>query len=261
MLTMDQYRRAAQRAAAFALVLAAALSQPALAQPSGISPEAKTLLRASTDYVAGLKQFSIDTRNTLEVVLVSGQKIQFDHGVKVAVERPNKLRAQRTGDLVDQDFYYDGKSLTLHNPSEKVFATVPVPGTLEEALDHARTKLDIVAPASDFIYKNAYDLLMQDVTDGFVVGKALIEGVRCDHLAFRSPHADWQIWIQEGAKPLPRKIVITTRDIVNAPQFAVVMTKWDVAPRLSDRLFSFKPPADAKKLDFLPLEGGAPKAK
>ncbi|MCK7505341.1 MAG: DUF2092 domain-containing protein [Desulfobacterales bacterium] len=108
-------------------------------------------------------------------MLDSGQKIQFDHTVKVSVERPNKLRAERTGDLVDQVFYYDGKSLTLHNPHGKYYATIAAPGTLEEMLDFAREKLDVVAPAGDLLYKNAYDILMQDVTSGFVVGKGVVE--------------------------------------------------------------------------------------
>ncbi|WP_428442365.1 DUF2092 domain-containing protein [Photobacterium sagamiensis] len=63
------------------------------------------------------------------------------------------------------------------------------------------------------------------MTVGYVVGKSVIEGVRCDHLAFRSPYVDWQLWVQEGSEPLPRKLVITSRDVVNAPQFAVLMTK------------------------------------
>jgi len=66
----------------------------------GIDPKAEKLLRASTDYVAGLQRFSIDTRSTLEVVLKSGQKIQFDNATRVSVQRPNKLRAERiTADL------------------------------------------------------------------------------------------------------------------------------------------------------------------
>jgi hypothetical protein len=120
-------------------------------------------------------------------------------------------------------------------------------------LDFARTKLDIVAPGGDFIYKNAFEILTQDVTNGFVVGKGVVEGVRCDHLAFRAPHVDWQIWIQEGKQPLPRKIVITTRDLANAPQFSVVVTKWNLAPTFGESLFSFKPPKDVRKVDFLPL--------
>jgi hypothetical protein len=57
-------------------------------------------------------------------------------------------------------------------------------------LDFARTRLDIVAPAGDMVYRNAYDILTDGVTGGVVVGKAVIEGVPCDHLAFRAPQLD-----------------------------------------------------------------------
>ncbi|MDZ7589355.1 MAG: DUF2092 domain-containing protein [Rubrivivax sp.] len=222
------------------------------AQPGDIDPQATTLLRASTDFVARQSSFAVQVRNTFEVVLASGQKIQFDHRARQVVQRPDRLRAERSGDLVDQVFIYDGKSLTLHNPAQNVYATIPAPPTLEAMLDLARDRLDIVAPASELVKRNAYDILMDGVTQGFVVGKSVIEGVRCDHLAFRAPHVDWQIWIQEGAQPLPRKLVITTRDVVNAPQFEVVVTQWDLQPPITPQTFSFVPPAGAKKIDFLP---------
>ena len=79
-------------------------------------------------------------------------------------------------------------------------------------LDFARTTLDIVAPAGDLLYANAYEILMDNVTSGFVVGKSVIEGVRCDHLAFRGANVDWQIWIREGSKPLPCKLVIPWKE-------------------------------------------------
>ena len=63
----------------FALLVAAALPIPAFAQPTDIDPQAQKLLKASTDFLASQEQFSLVTRNTLEIVLVSGQKIQFDH--------------------------------------------------------------------------------------------------------------------------------------------------------------------------------------
>jgi len=129
---------------------------------------------------------------------------------------------------------------------------VAAPDTLEGMLDFARTKLDIVAPAGDMIYKNAYDILMDGVTDGLVIGKAVIEGVRCDHLAFRAPEVDLQIWIQEGAQPLPRKFVITTRDLPNAPEYAVTVTKWNLNPKFGAHTFAFRPPAGTAKVDFLP---------
>jgi hypothetical protein len=260
MFMIEQSARVTRLIAAAALVIAVVAPQ-ALAQPAGIDPQAEKLLKASTVFLARQKQFSLETRSSLEVVLASGQKIQFDHAARQSIQRPNKLRAERVGDLVDQVFYYDGKSLTLHSPSERLYATVPVPGTLEEMLDYARTSLDIVAPAGDLVYKNAYEILMDGVTGGFVVGKGVVEGVRCDHLAFRAPHVDWQIWIQEGNQPLPRKLVITTRDVVNAPQFSVVVTKWNLAPKLSDAMFAFTPPKGAKSVDFVPAAKSAPQSK
>jgi hypothetical protein len=235
-----------------ALAAVTGFSLAVQAQPAGIAPEAQRLLKASTDFLASQKQFGVDTRVTLEVVLTSGQKIEFNHTARQSVQRPNKLRAERTGDLVSQVFIYDGKSLTLHNPRDKAYAQVAAPDTLESMFEFARTKLDIVAPASDLLYKNAYDVLMDGVTDGFVVGKAVIEGVRCDHLAFRAQHVDLQVWVQEGAQPLPRKFVITTRDLDNAPQFAVTVTNWNLKPDFGAQTFSFTPPAGAKKVDFLP---------
>jgi hypothetical protein len=224
----------------------------AQAQPESRDPEAERLLKVSTDFLARQQRFSIDTRNSLEIVLKSGQKIEFNHRARQSVQRPNKLRAERTGDLVDQVFIYDGKSLTLYNPGDKAYATVAVPGTLEGMLDFARTSLDIVAPAADLIDKNAYQVLTASVTQSLVVGKAVIEGVRCDHLAFRAPLVDWQIWIQEGAQPLPRKMVITTRDMVGAPQFSVTVTKWNLKPAFGAQTFAFTPPAGAVKVDLLP---------
>lgn len=236
------------KAAAFVALIAATLSVQA--QPSGIDPVAQRLLKASTDFLASQPRFSADTRNTLEVVLKSGQKIEFNHTAKLSVQRPDRLRAERSGDLVEQLFVYDGKSLTLHNPDANVFAQLAAPDTLEGMLDFARTALDIVAPAGDLVYRNAYDILMDGVTDGFVVGQAVVEGVLCDHLAFRAPHVDLQVWVQRGEQPLPRRIVITTRDLANAPQFAVTMTRWDLKPAFDQQTFSFTPPAGAKRLDF-----------
>jgi hypothetical protein len=261
LFSLELCRRSAQLIAALALVVVALAPAPAVAQPEGIGPQAAKLLRAATSFLAAQKQFSVHTRSTIEAVLASGQKLQFDHAANLSVLRPNRMRAERRGELVDQVFYYDGKSLTLFNPKDGFYATVAAPATLEEMLDFARQSLDIVAPAGDLLYENAFEILMQDVKSGFVVGKGVIEGVRCDHLAFRAAEVDWQIWIQEGKQPLPRKLVITSTDVAGAPQFTVVMTKWNLAPKFSDGTFTFTPPKGARKVDFLPLGPSGPQSR
>ena len=123
-------------------------------------------------------------------------------------------------------------------------------------LDFARERLDIVAPAADLLYANAYEQFMQITTSGFVVGKAMVDGVSCDHLAFRGPDVDWQVWIAEGDRPLPRRYVVTTTGLPSHPEYTVTMTNWNVAPNVTSARFSFTPPAGAKLIDFLAGESG-----
>lgn len=165
-----------------------------------IDPEATRVLQESTRFLAGLERFSVRALSTIEAVLNSGQKIQFVHTARLSVQRPDRLKAERIGDLVEQQFFYDGATLTLYNPVDRYYATLPAPGRIGAMLDFARDTLDIVAPAADLIYPNAYDLLMDGVESGFVVGDSVVDGVRCTHLAFRAPHVDWQIWIEDGPR-------------------------------------------------------------
>ena len=58
----------------------------------------------------------------------------------------------------------------------------------------------------------------------------------CDHYAFRQAKADWQIWITTGSKPLPRKIVITSRADEARPQ-SVSLIDWNLKPDLQGHGF------------------------
>jgi len=239
------------------IVLAAMCPQLGRAQPTGMQPEAEKLLRRMSDYLASRQQFSLTTENTIEAVLQSGQKIQFDSPSTATVSRPNRLRAHRKGDITNQEFFYDGKTLTLYDPKQNLYATTVAPASLEEMLDFAREKLDIVAPASDFLYRNAADKMLKEASSGFVVGQSVVTGVKCTQLAFRNAEFDWQVWIEDGARPLMRKFILTSKKVAGEPEFTVVVKNWDLTPKLSNAEFTFTPPKGAKKIDFLILSSGA----
>jgi hypothetical protein len=219
-----------------------------------VSSDATQKLQASMAYVRSLEQFGLVTNSSIEAVLDSGQKIQFQTAAAVAVKRPNKLYAARIGELVDQEFFYDGKTLTLHDIDSGFYATMEAPDTLEGMLDFARDSLDIVAPAGDFIYSNAYEILMEDVESAFVVGDSIIEGVVCDHLAFSKPGTDFQVWVAKGDQPLPLKLVITSSDIKSAPQFSVLIREWDIVKEVPVEKFAFEQPDDAQAIEFIVLD-------
>ncbi len=79
------------------------------------------------------------------------------------------------------------------------------------------------------------------------IGRGVIDGHECEHLAFRTPDADWQIWIEPGATPIPRKYIITTKTVTGAPQYTLRIGSWKTSPDTTADAFAFKPSADMKR--------------
>ena len=240
------------------VVMLTCLSQPSRAQSGEVDASADQLLHQMSDFLAGLKQFSVQTENSLEIILRSGQKIQYDNPAQLMVQRPDKLMASRAGDIFNQELYYDGKTLSLYDKATKFYATVAAPATIDETIDFARNYLDLFAPGGDLIYSDVYTVLMEDVVSGIYVGQSVVDGIMCHHLAFRNSEVDWQIWIDAGEKPLPRKFVVTTKWMTGAPQFTLVIRNWDLSPKIAKNAFTFVPPADARKIDMISRTPGGP---
>ena len=73
-------------------------------------------------------------------------------------------------------------------------------------------------------------------------------GVPCEHLVFSQDNIDWQVWIQQGARPVPRKFLITYKDEPGSPQFTAIFSDWDFTTKLPDFVFKFDPPPGAAKI-------------
>jgi hypothetical protein len=248
------FRKAVALLAFGVLALSAAVATEVRAQAPAVDPAATKILKRMTDYLGSLKQFSVHTQNDVEDMLDSGHRVDYEVSASVVISRPNKLRAERKGDLTDQIFYYNGKTLTLYNPGDRVYATDPAPGTIQDTLTYAREKLGLVVPVADLVYPNAYPLLMEGVTLAKVVDKSMIGGVRCDHLIFSRPGVDFQVWVADAGKPLPYKYVVTDTGTPALLSVSTVMSRWNVAPEVADARFTFVPPKGTKKITFMPLK-------
>jgi hypothetical protein len=235
------------------LALSVTFSTDVRAEAQAVDPAATEILKRMSDYLGSQKQFSVHTQNTLEDVLDTGHRIDLDVSASVTVSRPNKLRSERKGDLVDQVFYYDGKTLTLYNPSNNIYATEPAPGTFEEMFKYLYETLGFGTPISDLVYSDSFPLLMQDVTFAAVVGKSYINGVKCDHLIFSRPGVDFQVWVTEGSKPLPLKYVVTDTANFGRLSISTIMSDWNVKPVVKDAQFTFVPPKGVQKINFMPF--------
>ncbi len=218
---------------------------------SRIEPQADQALRRMSDYLKSMKEFTFRTENTTDEIALAGSKLQFGQTVDVYVRRPDRLRANAEGDLANQQFYYDGKSITLFNKDKNVYTTLAAPDGIESALEYAQKAFDINAPLSDLIYHDAYRVLTKDVHSGHYVGLHRVRGIQCHHLVFIQDDIDWQIWIENSQTPLPRKMVITSKWLAGGPQFTALMSYWKTSARLPEDLFIFTAPVTAQKIEIL----------
>jgi hypothetical protein len=234
--------------AATALVGWMAGSAPAADVKPAIDPQADELLRRMSDYLAHEPFFSVDAEVWQDIQLSSGQRIQTDRTVDLQVRRPDRFHAEVHSTRRNRGLFYDGKTLTLFNRVQNFYGSVPAPATLDEALDVASERFGITLPLEDLIVSDPYKSAMSKVESGRYLGPVTVLGVPCEHLVFSLGAIDWQIWVEQGATPVPRKIVITYKDEEGSPQYTALLSHWDFQTKLPDFVFNFEPPSNATKI-------------
>jgi hypothetical protein len=231
---------------------AAGQAQQAGAAAPAVDAAALDALDKLGAYLRTLTSFEVRGEAAIDEVLESGQKLQFARTVHLRVRRPDRLWAEMASDRKTRQFFYDGKTFTIWGPRNKLYASFPAPATLREMVERAEQRYGIVLPLAD-LFRWGTDPLRRDTIQGAMyVGPASIGGEPCEHYAFRQEGVDWQIWIQKGDSPLPRKLVITTTDDDARPQYATTLD-WNLAPALNDKMFIFAPPADSSRVGILEI--------
>ena len=170
------------------------------------------------------------------------------------MRRPDRLRVAYDGDEGKSRVFYDSRIFTLYDASQNVYATKEISLELDDALDRVFERFGLAVPIADLVYADPYAILIENVEAGIVVGRHPVDGTPCHHLAFSQEAIDWQIWIEDGPRPVPRKLVITYKDEAESPQYRARLSGWDFQPRLSDHYFTFRPPAGANGIEFLTVE-------
>lgn len=227
-------------------------TMPKPSQPSAvIEPKAMAALQKMGGFLRSLKAYQVSFKVSKDEVLESGQKIMVDGISKLTVQTPDHLHFSTKIDEAHRDlqFFYDGKTFTLYGNTHKFYASVPVPASIHELLDVAEQRYNINMPFRDLFIWGTDKADAAAIQSAIHIGSANIDGIPCDHYAFRNVGVDWQLWIQQGDTPLPLKLVITTLDEVQHPQYVSVMD-WNLAPKINRNAFTFVPAKDAHKIEF-----------
>jgi hypothetical protein len=198
----------------------------------------------------------LTSNSTIDVVTVNGQRVQLGAVIKYKVMRPG-IRVDFDGDLRDRQFFYDGKTFTINAPKLNFYATAPAPATNREFLKALYERFGISLPLDDLFRWNDGDNSDIDaLTSGFSMGTANVDGVATDHWAFREGVFDWEVWIEQGDRPFPRKLVIVDRTDPALPAFSARLN-WTPNPTLTAADFTFVPGKDAMRIPLANLTEAA----
>ena len=220
---------------------------------SAIDSAAVNALKDMGSYLRTLSTFQVHADITTEDVLLDGQKITTANVADLVARRPDRLRLEVKNDKQRRLYFFDGKNFTLYAPISTFYATVPAPSTIIALADKLEDDYGITLPFVDLFRwgseGNDPEALTGAITGAVDIGPSAVDGVTCEQYAFRQDGLDWQVWIQDGDYPLPRKLVLTTLTDPARPQYIATYT-WNLAPSVSDDAFVFAPPKDAKPITF-----------
>jgi hypothetical protein len=233
---------------------AAALPPPTTVEDP-VDPDAVAALREMSAFLTSLNTFKLTATTSMDVITTEDQKVQMDSVTNYQAQKPNGLRIDLVSDMKTRQFYYNGSNFTINAPQLGYYSTVAAPPTIKEFLRQLYDKTGIELPLEDlFRWADEDTSDIDKLKSAFSVGTATIDGTRTDHWAFRTDDFDWEVWIQEGDQPLPRKLVIIDRTDPLRPMYSARL-QWELNPALDPAVFTFAPGPDAIAIQMASAQG------
>jgi len=239
-----------------------AVTPPSQAQAVTPEPDPLQILQKMCDFLKAQQQFTYKAEVADDQVYQGGKKLQYGIDMETFVHRPDRLRVNAEGDLVDKQFFFDGKTITLYDKDDNVYGTLEVPPNIESALEKASKEFGVRVALTDLASPQLCDHIRKKVKHSLYVGLHKVRGIPCHHVAFDGDEVQLQVWIDAGDQPLPRKVVLNHKNLPGSPQWTAYLSNWNFSPQLNDNLFAFSPPQGAEKIKFIPVQASQePKAK
>jgi len=220
------------------------------AKPPSVDPTALALLKRMSTTLEQAKAFTFGFNGILEVPSSTGQFLTMVSEGRMAVDRPGKLRGVYRGDAHVFDLFYDGSSVTAVAPQAKVFSSAKAPADLDGMLSGLRRETGIHLHFAPLLFSDSYARLTKNLESAAVVGPTRVNGVPCDHLAFRTKGVNWEIWISSGKVALPYRLAATFTDKPNFPRKFIEFSSWNLHPWIPSSIFVFRRPAGFQEVPF-----------
>jgi hypothetical protein len=216
--------------------------------PEEAAARGQERLRAASDALAKAQAFSVDLSEMRERVRRNGEKVEEHVKRQIVVRRPDRMWFKTTRDAGEHTGWYDGKTVTMIVPGQKIFARVNMPPTLDEMLDDLTGRFDVPLPAADFFYSTPQTSFPLAEAQGGWVRRTDIEGRQCDEMQYKHPSVEFTLWVASADPPLPCRLDITYTTRPGAPKASVVFNKWNLSPTIPDNQFTAVVPAGFEQI-------------
>lgn len=231
-----------------------AAGNPALAaEPpkSAISADASAAI-AQMGKTLQAQAFSFEAHTIREYPDQTGELLHVFHSFKVTVRRPDRLLVEGTGDDGARKLFYDGKTFVLAMDDGKKYMSLGVPGTIDGMMHEAVGRLGVDFPLADLLTSDPARSVLSGVTAGREVNTVTIGGVPCRHLFFAQTGIELELWVENGDRAVPRRVIVTYRSVAGEPSFIAELSDWSFDVHPADTEFAFQPPAGAVKVALKP---------
>jgi hypothetical protein len=236
------------------LLVAGPLAARGQGAPSA-TPSPEQLLRQMSEELKKAGTFRFHAEINFDDVLISGQKLQYAGAADVTVRQPNGVSIDYRDDISAKRFWYDGKTGTLLDLVHGKYSQADLPGDIDSALDQLLERYELALPLADLISSDHFEMIDGRAIAWGYVGIHDVEGAPTHHVAIVGENADLQLWIQKDGRPLPLKLVVTYKNIPQAPQYQAVLMDWEVGAKVSADTFEPALPEGAQQIEFLVAEG------
>ena len=116
------------------------------------------------------KQFSFQSRTFRSYAGPNGELLHIAHTTKTIFRRPDRLSVTVTGDDGSIKILYDGQTLVLYGAEQKQYASLPVTGGIDKALDLLEERTGTDYPLADLLNDDPREAVASGITSGGKVG-------------------------------------------------------------------------------------------
>jgi hypothetical protein len=225
------------------LAIAATAPKPAISEDAraALAQMGKALLA---------KEFSFHAHTIRAYENQGDEQLHIAHDFTVTVRRPDRLLIAGTGDDGPRKLLYDGTTVVAALDDGRLYATLPVPNTIQQMMHVVMGRFGIDFPLADFLTDAPDKAFLTGITAGREVNTVTIDGVPCRHLVFSQPPGiELELWL-ETERAVPRRLIVIDNALPGRPNFVAEMSDWNLSVHPADAEFAFTPPEGARQIEF-----------